>query len=147
MASLAIIVTAPLLAASADGIADATSLGESFVGVLAVSIVTTLPEATVTVTAARRKSYGLVLGNIYGSCAFNLFVIPIADLGTSEPLLGFMETEHFVAAGAAVLLMSVGFAVIRAYQVQAVAWLRRSIYTVPVLYPAALAVVFVLSQD
>ncbi len=146
-ASLAIIVTAPFLAASADGIADATSLGESFVGVLAVSIVTTLPEATVTVTAARRKSYGLVIGNIYGSCAFNLFVIPIADLGNSEPLLGFMETEHFVAAGAAVLLMSVGFAVIRAYQVQAVAWLRRSIYTVPVLYPAALAVVFVLSQD
>ena len=146
-ASLAVIVSAPLLAASATGIADATSLGESFVGVLAVSIVTSLPEAAVTFTAARRKSYGLALGNIYGSCAFNLFVIPIAGLGSKDPLLSFMEPEHFVAVGSAILFMGIGYAVIRAYQKQSIAWLRRSIYTVPVLYPAALAVVFVLSQD
>ena len=147
LASLAIIVMAPLLAASASGIADATALGESFVGVLAVSIVTTLPEAAVTVTAARAKSYGLVIGNIYGSCAFNLFVIPVADLGMSDPLLGEMEREHFVAIGSAILFMAIGYAVIRAYQDRAIAWLRRSIYTVPALYPAALAVVFVLSRD
>ena len=147
LASLAIIVTAPLLAASAAGIADATTLGESFVGVLAVSIVTTLPEAAVTVTAARAKSYGLVLGNIYGSCAFNLFVIPVADLGMSDPLLGDLNREHFVAISSAILFMAIGYAVIRSYQDRAIAWMRRSIYTVPFLYPAALAVVFVMSQD
>ena len=99
LAALTILIAAPLLASSAVGIGNATGLGSSFMGVLAVSVVTTLPEASVTFAAARRKSYGLVIGNIYGSCAFNLFVIPIADLFHTEgPLLGEMETSHFVAA-------------------------------------------------
>jgi cation:H+ antiporter len=147
IASLAIVAAAPLLAASATGIAGATSLGESFVGVLAVSIVTTLPEATVSVTAARRGSYGLVLGNIYGSCAFNLFVIPVADLGMSDPLLGKMGSEHFLAIGSAIALMFIGYVVIKSYQVQAIAWMRRTLYGAPVLYTAAVAGVFIMSQD
>lgn len=147
IASLAIIATAPLLAASADGIAGATGLGRGFMGILAVSIVTTLPEASVTVTAARRRSYGLVLGNIYGSCAFNLSVIFYADLGNREALLGFMDKEHFVAAVAAIVLMASGFGIIRAYKNQALYWFRHSVYVLPPVYVGALAWVFVLSQN
>jgi cation:H+ antiporter len=147
-ASLAILVAAPLLAWSADGIAEATGLGASFMGVLAVSIVTTLPEASVTIAAARRGSYGLVIGNIYGSCAFNLFVIPIADVFHTEgPLLGEMGSEHFVAAGSAILLMSIGFLMIRSYQDRLLRWFRGTVYAVPVVYPAALFLVFALSQE
>ena len=145
IASLAVIAAAPLLAASAEGIADATALGRGFIGILLVSIVTTLPEASVTVAAARRKSYGLVLGNIYGSCAFNLSIIFYADLGNSEALLGFMESAHFVAAVSAIVLMAMGYAVIRAYQDTVVAWMRYLIYAAPPLYVAALGVVFVVS--
>jgi cation:H+ antiporter len=147
VASLAIIAVAPVLAYAADGIADATSLGASFVGVLAVSIVTTLPEATVTMTAARAGSYGLVLGNIYGSCAFNLFVIPIADLGQAEPLLSDMDTEHFVAAVAAVGLMFMGYLIIRSYQSQVIAWMRSLVYVAPVVYTVALGAIFIISSD
>jgi cation:H+ antiporter len=146
-ASLAIIATAPLLAASADGIAESTGLGRGFMGILAVSIVTTLPEASVTVAAARRRSYGLVLGNIYGSCAFNLSVIFYADLGNSRALLEFMDTEHFVAAGAAIGLMATGYGIIRAYKNQTIAWFRHSVYAIPPVYVAALLWVFVISQD
>jgi cation:H+ antiporter len=147
VASLAIIATAPLLAASANGIAESTGLGQGFMGILAVSIVTTLPEASVTVAAARRRSYGLVLGNIYGSCAFNLSVIFYADLGNSRALLEFMDTEHFVAAIAAIGLMATGYGIIRAYKTPALAWFRHSVYAIPPVYVAALAWVFVLSQD
>lgn len=147
IASLAIVAAAPFLAASADGIAEATGLGRGFMGILAVSIVTTLPEASVTVTAARRRSYGLVLGNIYGSCAFNLSVIFYADLGNKEALLSFMRGEHFVAAGSAIVLMAMGYGLIRAYKDPAVAWFRRSVYVIPPVYVAALLWVFVLSQE
>lgn len=147
IASLAILGSAPLLAISADGIADATGLGASFVGVLMVSIVTTLPEASVTFAAAYRKSYGLVLGNIYGSCAFNLFVLPIGDLfHTDGPLLGKMESEHFVALGSAIALMALGFVIIRSYQDRVIAFMRHSIYAVPPIYLAGLLLVFNLSQ-
>ncbi len=147
LASLAIIITAPLLAASANGIAESTGLGAGFMGILAVSIVTTLPEASVTIAAARRRSYGLVLGNIYGSCAFNLSVIFYADLGNQDALLSFMEPAHFVAAGAAILLMATGYGIIRSYKNQALAWFRHSAYVIPAVYVAAIWWVFVLSQD
>ena len=146
-ASLAIVATAPFLAASADGIATATGLGRGFMGILAVSIVTTLPEASVTITAARRRSYGLVLGNIYGSCAFNLSVIFYADLGNSRSLLEFMEPEHYVAAGSAIGLMAAGYGILRAYKNQAMAWFRHTVYVLPPAYVGAVLWVFMLSQE
>lgn len=143
-----VLIAAYFLALSADGIAEATGLGRSFIGVLLVSIVTTLPEASVTVAAAMRRSYGLVLGNIYGSCAFNLFVIPIAGLFfVGGPLLAEMESAHFVAAGAAVGLMSCGFIIIRSFYIPVLSWLRHLTYALPPAYIVALLFVFQLSGD
>ncbi len=147
-AALVVLIAAYFLALSADGIAEATGLGRSFIGVLLVSIVTTLPEASVTVAAAMRKSYGLVLGNIYGSCAFNLFVIPIAGLFfVGGPLLAEMESSHFVAAGAAIGLMATGFVIIRSYKTRALSSLRHLTFAVPPAYVATLFFVFRLSSD
>ncbi len=143
-----VLIAAYFLAISADGIAEATGLGRSFIGVLLVSIVTTLPEASVTVAAAMRRSYGLVLGNIYGSCAFNLFIIPIAGLFfVGGPLLAEMEPAHFVAAGAAVGLMSGGFLIIRSFRTAVLSPLWRLTYVLPPSYVAALFFVFQLSGD
>ena len=148
VAAAVVLVAAYFLALSADGIAEATGLGRSFIGVLLVSIVTTLPEASVTVAAAMRRSYGLVLGNIYGSCAFNLFIIPIAGLFfVGGPLLAEMEPAHFVAAGAAVGLMSCGFLIIRSFQTAMLSWLWRLTYALPPAYIVALFFVFQLSRD
>ena len=139
-------MAAYFLALSADGIAEATGLGRSFIGVLLVSIVTTLPEASVTVAAAMRRSYGLVIGNIYGSCAFNLFVIPIAGLFfAGGPLLAEMEPAHFVAGGAAIGLMSGGFIIIRSFKTAVLSPLRNLTYALPAAYVVALLFVFQLS--
>ncbi|MCY4582205.1 MAG: hypothetical protein OXE50_05310 [Chloroflexi bacterium] len=147
-AAAVVLIAAYFLAISADGIAEATGLGRSFIGVLLVSIVTTLPEASVTVAAAMRRSYGLVLGNIYGSCAFNLFVIPIAGLFfAGGPLLAEMESAHFVAAGAAVGLMCGGFLIIRSFRTAVLAPLRHLTYALPPAYVVALFFVFRLSVD
>ena len=147
VASVAIIIAAILLAACADSIADATGLGGGFMGILAVSIVTSLPEASVTIAAARRRSYGLVLGNIYGSCAFNLSVIFYADLGNPEAILSFMEAEHFVTAGVGIGLMAIGYGIIHSFKVTALAKLKYSVYAIPPVYIAALLWVFVLAQN
>ena len=145
-AAAVVLVAAYFLALSADGIAEASGLGRSFIGVLLVSIVTTLPEATVTVTAALRKSYGLVIGNIYESCAFNLFVIPIAGLFfAGGPLLREMTDAHFVAAGFAVGLMAAGFLIIRSFKTAALAPLRYLTFLIPPVYVAGLFFVYRLS--
>jgi cation:H+ antiporter len=147
VASVAIIIAAILLAACADSIADATGLGGGFMGILAVSIVTSLPEASVTIAAARRRSYGLVLGNIYGSCAFNLSVIFYADLGNPEAILSFMKAEHFVTAGVGIGLMAIGYGIIHSFKVTALAKLKYSVYAIPPVYIATLLWVFVLAQN
>ena len=145
-AAAVVLVAAYFLALSADGIAEASGLGRSFVGVLLVSIVTTLPEASVTVAAAMRKSYGLVIGNIYGSCAFNLFVIPIAGLFfAGGPLLREMTDAHFVAAGFAIGLMTAGFLIIRSFKTAALAPLRHLTFLLPPAYVAGLFFVYRLS--
>jgi cation:H+ antiporter len=147
LASLAVIVAARFLAASAESIAEITGIGASFIGVLLVSIVTTLPEGSVTVAAAIRRSYGIAVGNVYGSCAFNVFVIPIADLfQPGTPLLRSMENAHYAAAAAALILMSMGFGIIRSCQTSGMALARVMTPAVPVIYLGALYVVYQLAR-
>ena len=145
IASLAVIAAAPALAASADGIADATGLAASFIGVLLVSIVTTLPEATVSVTAALRNSPGLVLGNLYGSCAFNLSVLFYADLANAEALLSLMGAEHTATLISAVLLMAAGVVVLYAMSTSPKSRARAIVPAIAVAYPAAMLWVFTLA--
>lgn len=142
-----VIIAGRYLAASADSLAEITGIGASFVGVLLVSIVTTLPEGAVTIAASLRRSYGIVLGNVFGSCAFNVSIIFFADLfHTSGPLLRTMENAHFVAAVAAFVFMSMSYTLLRSYQSGKMKWTRTFTPIIPVLYVAALYAVFTLSK-
>lgn len=138
IASVVIVAASAALASSADGIANATGLSAGFVGVLAVSVVTTLPEASVSFAAARRGSYGIVLGNLYGSCAFNIFILPIADLFNGGAILNSMSREHFIAGGTATVLMTMGLAVLLAHRVPALARARVLLPAIAVIYPISL---------
>jgi cation:H+ antiporter len=147
IAALVVIVAARYLAASADSIAEASGISASFIGVLLVSLVTTLPEGSVTIAAAMRKSYGIVVGNVYGSCAFNIFVLSISDpFYTQGPLTAAMGSEHFAAAAAAFGLMGMGYLIMMSFKTPGLAWVRVLTPAIPVLYLGALYAVFMLGQ-
>ena len=146
IASLVVIIAGRFLAASADDIAKISGISASFIGVLLVSIVTTLPEGSVTVAAAFRKSYGIAIGNVYGSCAFNVFIIPFAGLFHEGPLLRAMEGAHFVAGAGALVLMSMGFVVVRACQSSTSGLARPLTIAIPVVYLIALYWVYSLAR-
>jgi cation:H+ antiporter len=142
-----VIVAGRFLASSADAIAEASGISASFIGVLLVSIVTTLPEGSVTVAASLRRSYGIAMGNVYGSCAFNVTIIFIADFfHTRGPLLREMRAAHFAAALAAFGLMGMGYLVFKACQSRAYAPLRALAPAIPFVYVGALYAVYVLGQ-
>ncbi len=109
LASLGVIVAAPALIFSVEEIAKNTGLAVSFLGVVAVAIVTSMPEAATTIASARIGAIDLGIGNIYGSCAFNIFILAIVDpfyrQGTVVETLG---TEHVAAGLVAVVLMGLG---------------------------------------
>jgi cation:H+ antiporter len=146
IASLVVIVAGRFLASSADAIAEISGISASFIGVLLVSMVTTLPEGSVTIAACLRKSYGIAIGNVYGSCAFNVSIITIADLFHEGPLLRAMEGAHYVAATGAFLLMSMGFLVIRSCQTPTMALARLLTPALPVVYIIALYLVYAMAS-
>jgi cation:H+ antiporter len=147
LCALVVIIAGRFLAASADTIAELSGISASFIGVLLVSIVTTLPEGSVTFAAAMRKSYGIVVGNVYGSCAFNVFIVFFADFFWREgPLLASMTSAHFAAAASAFILMSMGWLIARGFRTPSLAWTGRLTVVIPIIYVAALFWVFRLAQ-
>jgi cation:H+ antiporter len=88
----------------------ATILGiaGSFMGVLAVALVTTMPELSVTWGALRLGSETMALGNVYGSCAFNVLILGIADLMYPKPIFWALDQSHIAAGVGAFLLMGLG---------------------------------------
>ncbi len=146
IASIVVIIAGRYLASSADDIAKISGIGASFIGVLLVSIVTTLPEGSVTIAACMRKSYGIAIGNVYGSCAFNVFIVTIADLFYDGPLLRAMEGAHFVAAAAAFLLMTMGLLVIKGCQTSTTVLARVLTPAIPVVYIVALYLVYIMAK-
>jgi cation:H+ antiporter len=111
LASIGVIGSAITLAYSADQIAERTGLAAGFMGLVAVAVVTTVPEATVTIAAVRYKAIDLAVGNLYGSCAFNILILAIADTFYRQgPLLNTLERPHALAGLIAVLLMGIGAA-------------------------------------
>ena len=113
LAALGVIVAAYWMAYSADQIAEITGLGAGFVGVVAVALVTTLPEATVTIASIRIGAMDLAAGNVYGSCAFNVLILAVADpFYGGGPILSSASADVALAAasGFAVGLMAIGMA-------------------------------------
>jgi Ca2+/Na+ antiporter len=146
LASAAVIVAGKFLAESANAIATITGLGAGFVGVLLVSMVTTLPEGSVTLAAAMRKSYGMAMGNVYGSCFFNLFIITISEsfMPAGSTLLGAMEPSHFVAGVGALGLMTMGFLAMKSAETPAMTSAKILTPAVPVIYVALMYVIYTM---
>jgi cation:H+ antiporter len=109
IASMGILVAAPLLANSAKQIAAETGISTSFVGTSLVAIVTSLPELVVTFASVRLGAFDLGVGNLFGSNAFNMAILLITDIAYLKgPLLASVDTNHAVTALISILLMSVG---------------------------------------
>jgi len=96
----AVVVTAAIfLPYLGEKIAEETGIAQAFVGTLFVSLVTTLPEGTVTVAAARMGAVDLGIGNLLGSWMFNLVILAVGDILYREgPILGAARGNHLVTA-------------------------------------------------
>jgi len=111
--SAGVVVAGFFLAYSVDQIATITGIASSTLGILAVSLVTTMPEAAATIAAARMGAADLGVGNLYGSCVFNIIILSLADPFYRQGILvNQSEAAHFVAGGMALLLILFGLVLI-----------------------------------
>ena len=133
LSALAVSVSASALTISADAIAKETGISASFVGVLAVAIVTTLPELTVGITSIRIGAPEMAVAGLYGSNALNIAILAVADIVYVEgSLFGSLDQSHVIAGGFAVLLMGIGLLQVR---------LRRTIRYFSLTEPSTILIV------
>lgn len=107
---VATLIGADLLVRGAGGLAEDLGISSAFVGLVIVSVGTSLPELATALAAARRGQTDLVLGNVLGSNLFNTFAVA-GVAGLVGPGL-VAETFHnalvlMVAAGVAAGLAAV----------------------------------------
>jgi len=69
------LVGAELLVRGASHLAEEAGISSAFVGLVIVSVGTSLPELATSIAAARRGETDLVLGNVLGSNLFNTFAV------------------------------------------------------------------------
>ena len=91
---------------AATEIALIIGLSERFIGLTIVALGTSLPELVTSVTAARKGSADIAIGNIVGSNIFNiLFVVGLSALIIPVPFSAAFLVDTLIALGAAALLL------------------------------------------
>lgn len=109
-ATLVILLAAPLLASAAEGLADATGLGGTFIGTTLVALSTSLPELVTTLAAVRAGAFDLAVGNIFGSNTFNMVILVPVDSFYQGSLLTSASPTHAVTAASVILVTAVAVA-------------------------------------
>lgn len=111
VAAAALVAAASFLPAAAEHLAEATGLGQTFVGTLFVAATTSMPEIVVSMSALHIGALDMAVANLFGSNLFNVAVVGLDDVFyTAGPLLAIVSPAHQFSAVAAMTMT--GFAVI-----------------------------------
>lgn len=91
----------------ADVIADKSGLSGSWIGLILLATVTSLPELATGISALTLANVpNIAVGSILGSCVFNLVILVILDfLVRGEPMYRCASPSHILSAGLGVILI------------------------------------------
>ena len=106
LVSIGVIISGVLLAQSVDRIAHITGVSSGVLGILAVALVTSMPEISATFAAARLGAADLGFAGVYGSCVFNITILAYADFFYRKGVVvNSADTEHYIAGVIAIGLI------------------------------------------
>jgi cation:H+ antiporter len=130
-----------------DIIADKTGLSGTWIGLVLLATVTSLPELVTGVSAVTvADTPDIALGDVLGSCVFNLVILTILDfLQREESVYTRASQGHILAAGFGVVLIGfVGFNVLLADRHIGLALGHVGIYTplIIIIYAVAMRTLF-----
>lgn len=109
VAGAGLAVVAPFLVISAEAVSIESGLNQTIVGTLLVGFTTSFPEIAASVAAVRLGAVDLAIGNIFGSNAFNMLILPMMDLAYIKgPVLLHVSSGHQLSALLAVLCITFG---------------------------------------
>ncbi|WP_290792401.1 hypothetical protein [Flavihumibacter sp. UBA7668] len=92
-----------------DRLAEHTGWGKAWVGLILMASVTSLPELMVGISSvAFVKSVDLAVGDILGSCAFNLGILALPDafIPKRKPIFSEASPNHIISAALGIILLT-----------------------------------------
>lgn len=141
--TIGVLLGAPGLAWSAEGIARITGLGSTFVGTLLVAMCTSLPEFVTCMAALRIGALDLAVGNLFGSNAFDMAAFFALDAASPGPaVFAILDPGHGLSALFAIVLTALGLAAIVYRAKRRFAMLEPDSALILVAYALALIVLY-----
>lgn len=133
----------------ADIIAEKTGLGSTWIGVVLLASVTSLPELiTGTSSVALVDAPDIAAGDVLGSCMFNILIIALLDLiGGPSPLSARAHQGQVLTAGMGIFLL--GLVTISLHlgpQMPSLGWVGLHSVALLFLYLGAMRMVFAYEQ-
>jgi len=107
-----IAVAGTFLSRYGDVIADKSGLSGTWIGLVLLATVTSLPELVTGISAVTlTQTPNIAIGDILGSCVFNLFLLTVLDiLQREESVFSRASRGHILSAGFGVVLLGfIGF--------------------------------------
>ena len=96
------------LAYLADALADRFKLAKSLVGLLLLSLATSLPEVATTLSAAVSQAQNLVLNNLFGGIALQTAILGLADFWARGAITNYpRKANHALEATLLVMLLAI----------------------------------------
>ena len=146
--ALVIVLAGVRLARYGDVLGEKSGLGRSWIGVVLLAATTSLPELFTGFGATALAALpDIALGDVLGSCMFNLLILSMMDAIQPEPLSARAHQGHAISIGFGLLLTGVaGIGLIIDEQVLSVGWVGLYTPVLIALYFVAMRVIFTHEQ-
>ena len=144
-----ILVSGTYLSKYGDVIAEKTGLGRTWIGVILMASVTSLPELVTGISSVTVFDLpNIAAGNILGACMLNLLMIPVLDLiGGSAPISTRVHQGHILTAGFGILMLGlVSLSTVLGADVPSIGWMGANSLILIVIYLLAMRMVFVYEK-
>lgn len=127
-----------------DVIAEKSGLGRTWIGVILMASVTSLPELVTGVSSVAIYALpNIAAGDVLGSCMFNLLILAILDVRRNgSPISALAHQGHVLTAAFGILLLAVvALSILAADLIPAVGWIGLSSPLFVLIYVAAMRIV------
>ena len=143
--SALIIFSGARLSKYGDIIADLTGMGKAWLGLILMASITSLPELVTGISAITIiDTPDIAVGDIMGSCVFNLLILAILDYFVpGKPLSSIVTKGHVMAGFLGIFLLTLSVAAIVFGQIfPVIGWFSSVSVLMIVLYLIAIRIIF-----
>ncbi len=142
--ALVIVVAGVRLARYGDVLGEKSGLGRSWIGVVLLAATTSLPELFTGFGATALAGLpDIALGDVLGSCMFNLLILSLMDAVQPEPISSRAHQGHALSIGFGLVLIGVaGIGLAADHRLPAIGWIGVYSPVLMALYFVAMRVIF-----